>query len=323
MGAGDIKDTPLFRDIPEDILDVLIPLVNEESFKGGGEIFHEGSSSDRFFIIKSGEVEIRKGIDTGEEGRYKLIAVLQGGEFFGEMAVFLDKPRSATAVAKTDVSVVSIKREDLLDMFGRSPEAAFKVMGFLTSVLMDRLRNTTKEMVTVYETGRLVTAARSIKELSDYVLESVLSAVEGAEAGLFVLWNEFNEEYDIFGQRGVDDISTPMAMPEDDPVLGLLNETREPIVSFDLGADTRLSIPEDSLYGGKSLVAAPFMLQDRMLGFMLLINRGEPDAFSYNHMVLLSAISGYVSVAVENLRYVQAEVDRARLDQGKSTITPF
>jgi CRP-like cAMP-binding protein len=321
MDIEGLREIPLFRDVPDEMLNVLVPLVNEERFPSGSVIFDEGSVSDRFFIISEGEVEIRKRTDR-EEGGYKLIAVLQAGEFFGEMAVFLDEPRTASAVARTDVALVSMGRKDLLGMFSRSAEASLKTMGLLTSVLMDRLRNTTKELVAVYETGRLVTAARSMEELADCVLDGVLNALEHVDAGLFVLWNEFNADYEVYDQRGLDTVQgTPL--DENDPVIRLLNEKKEPFVSFDLEDDPRFDLPEAAAYRGRSLVASPFLLQDRLLGFMLFINRSRPDAFSYNQMVLLSAVSGYISVAVENMRYMQAEVDRARLSRGKSTIQPF
>jgi hypothetical protein len=314
-----LRELPLFKEVSDEIMDAIAPVLNEEGFGEGEAIFAEGSSSDRFFIITDGEVEIRKAVDDAGD-RFKLIAVLDRGEFFGEMAVFLEQPRTASAIAKTAVSVVSMRRTDLLAMFARSPEAAFKVMGLLTSVLMDRLKNTTKELVTVYETGRLVTSAWSMEDLSSGVLDSVLRAVEPAEAGLFVLWNEFNEEYEVFAERGFEGMALPAPLSDEDPVVALLLQKGEPFVSFDVPSDTRLGIGAESIYAGRSLVAAPFFLSEALLGFMVFVNRTEGDAFSYNHMVLLSAIAGYVSVAVENMRFIQAEVDRARLSQGKSSI---
>jgi CRP/FNR family transcriptional regulator len=321
MTLDELKGISIFRDIPDDILKVFVARFVEEDFGAGDMIFEEDSVSDRLFIIKKGEVEIRKMTDREDKG-YKLIAVLQGGEFFGEMAVFQGHPRSADAVAKTPVSLVSISREELSEVLSRSPEAAFKVMGFFTSVLTERLGNTTKELVSVYKTGRLVTTAHDMNELSDYVLDSVFGAVELAEAGFFVIWNEFNEDFEIVGQRGFGEIEPNTAVPDDNSLLRLLLKSKEPLVCFNLQEDKRFFVPEDSAWKESSLLASPFILHDRMLGFVALFNRSRQSAFSYHHMILVSAISAYVSVAIENLQFVQAELDKSRLSQTNATIQP-
>ena len=92
-------------------------------------------------------------------------------------------------------------------------------------------------------------------------------------------------------------------------------------MSLDLASDPRMDAGGLGILAGRSMVAAPFVLRDgNLAGFVCLVNKDKPGAFSYNHMILLQAISGYVSVAIENLRYMQDSVDRARLNQGKFTI---
>jgi CRP-like cAMP-binding protein len=317
-----LRKLPVFREVPDDVFNVFVPMFKEEGFKAHETIFEEGSVSDRLFVIKEGEVEIRKATGREEAGQ-KLIAVFQSGEFFGEMSVFLDQPRTAAAVAKTDVKLISLSRKALSDMLSKSPDAAFKVMGFFTSVLTERLVNTTKELVTVYETGRLITTAHNVMQLSEYVLDGAINAVEQADAGLFVIWNEFNEEFEVIGQTGYEDLKPGAAFPEDDGLVIWLDINRDTLVSFDLPHDRRVMLKDDSLWRCSSLLASPFILKDNLLGFVVLLNRKMRSAFTYNHMVLLSAISGYVSVALENLQFIQAELDRTRLDQTKATIQPY
>jgi CRP-like cAMP-binding protein len=316
MNTGELKALHVFRDVPEDVLELFPPLIKEESFGAGETIFEEGSTDDKLFIIAGGEVEIKKMIDRAA-GRQKLIAVLLKGEFFGEMAVFLGQSRSADAVAKTDVSTLSISRADLNALFQRSPESAVKVMESLSAVLMERLRATTKELVTVHETGRAIASVRSLDELSFCVMDGVFRDVETARAGVFTLWNEFNSEFEITRQAGFSP-ELERALAEDDPIVRWFSENPEPFLSAALNADERFSLPTDSPLGGGSAVAAPFFHQEKMHGFVLFT--GEKGAFSYNHMILLSAISSYVSVAVENLHFMQEELDRSRLSQAKSSI---
>ena len=59
----------------------------------GDILFHEGEPGDVMYVIREGSIRIRKDSYEGE----KTLAVLGPGEFFGEMSILNDKPRSATA----------------------------------------------------------------------------------------------------------------------------------------------------------------------------------------------------------------------------------
>ena len=102
------------------------------SAKAGEIIFKEGDQADQLFAIKSGEIAIQLGNRT--------LAELSANSIFGEMALIDDAPRSATAVAKTDVELVAISEKQFLFLVSQTPFFALKVM----RVLARRLRATNK-----------------------------------------------------------------------------------------------------------------------------------------------------------------------------------
>lgn len=102
------------------------------SARAGEVIFKEGDAADQLFVIKSGEVAIRSGNRT--------LAELSTNHIFGEMALIDDAPRSATAVARTDVELVPISEKQFLFLVSQTPFFALKVM----RVLARRLRATNK-----------------------------------------------------------------------------------------------------------------------------------------------------------------------------------
>jgi CRP/FNR family transcriptional regulator, cyclic AMP receptor protein len=102
------------------------------SAKAGEVIFKEGDAADQLFVIKSGEVTIQSGNRT--------LAELSTNHIFGEMALIDDAPRSATAVARTDVELVPISEKQFLFLVSQTPFFALKVM----RVLARRLRATNK-----------------------------------------------------------------------------------------------------------------------------------------------------------------------------------
>jgi CRP-like cAMP-binding protein len=94
------------------------------SFTSGETIFAQGELGTEMFIIQEGEVEIVKKIN--EENH--LLTTLEKGDFFGEMAVLDDVPRSADAVAKTDVKVLVINGARFDEMLRKNPEVAVRII---------------------------------------------------------------------------------------------------------------------------------------------------------------------------------------------------
>ena len=108
------------------------PRVPTRNFTKGKTIFEEGDRGDEFYIIVRGEVEIRSGARHFE--------TLGPDGIFGEMALIDDSPRSATAVALTDVTVAPIKENQFLFLVQNTPFFALSVM----RVLARRLRRQNK-----------------------------------------------------------------------------------------------------------------------------------------------------------------------------------
>jgi CRP/FNR family cyclic AMP-dependent transcriptional regulator len=92
--------------------------------KPGETIFKEGELAKELYVIKSGQVEIHLG--------NRLLDTLEASDIFGEMALIDAAPRSATAIAKTDVALVPISKKDFLALVGRAPTFALDVMTMLT-----------------------------------------------------------------------------------------------------------------------------------------------------------------------------------------------
>ena len=99
-------------------------------FKVGDVIFKQGDAAEELFIIQSGEVEIRLG--------NRMLEKLSNYNFFGEMALIDSAPRSATAVAVTDVKLIPVGEKQFLFLVSNTPYFALNVM----RILARRLRTT-------------------------------------------------------------------------------------------------------------------------------------------------------------------------------------
>src|SRR5512136_3027769 len=138
-----LKKINLFETLLEHELARIEKICRSESAAKGAVIFKEGDAGDRCYIILKGEVRISKFIpNIGEEA----LAVLKPGDFFGEMALIDNFPRSAHAIANTDIEVLSVTKEDLDKVLVRDREMGYKLLWVFTQTLSRRLREMNEKM---------------------------------------------------------------------------------------------------------------------------------------------------------------------------------
>jgi CRP-like cAMP-binding protein len=129
-------------------INLLSTLSRERKLRGGEVLFHEGDPGDAMYIILDGRVRISKQIPgAGEEA----LAILERGDYFGEMALIDRQPRSAEATAHGgDAVVLSIPKmvvEQLLDMHKVS---SVRLLRILCSLVAQRLREIDDKLVGWY-----------------------------------------------------------------------------------------------------------------------------------------------------------------------------
>jgi len=124
---------------------LLATFSSEEKFRQGSVIFREGEKGDKLFIVLDGRVRISKFIPgVGEEA----LTVLDRGDFFGEMALIDDKPRSADAKAhENDATVLSIDRATLNEILSMDPHASLQFLNLLCRMISRRLREINDKIV--------------------------------------------------------------------------------------------------------------------------------------------------------------------------------
>ncbi len=111
--------------------------------KKGDVIITEVEPGDKMYVIKRGAVDIYKG-----EGLAKRkITHLLPGSHFGEIALIDDNPRSASVVALEDCELLTISREEFLDLLAQHESIALKIYRAFTRALCDRLRQANENLI--------------------------------------------------------------------------------------------------------------------------------------------------------------------------------
>jgi len=127
-----IENVPLFANLPQAQLEPLRKDAVRQLFKAGEIIFNHGDLPEYLYIVEEGDVDIV----LPAKGDEIILASLEAGSFFGELSVFDSHPRTATARATVDASLICIPLASIAALTNRSPTAARQFM----SVIIHRLR---------------------------------------------------------------------------------------------------------------------------------------------------------------------------------------
>jgi len=133
--AAFLARVPLFASLKPALLDELAGKLTPKSYRRGEVIFHQDDPGSAMHLIKSGQVKIAT---TSPEGEEVIMAILKDSDFFGELSLLDDKPRSADAVAMEATQTLMLRRGDFMDALGKHPEIVSSVLASLA----ERLRRT-------------------------------------------------------------------------------------------------------------------------------------------------------------------------------------
>jgi len=149
-----LESSQLFGQLPPAELKQLQQVTREQSFPAGGEIFKEGDPGDGVFVVKSGQIQISAVIGTGER---RVFSRLGPGDFFGELSVLDQQPRSACATAETDVVLWFVPREEMICLLIRSASLSMTLL----QAISRRLREFNQQYVReVLQAERLALVGR-------------------------------------------------------------------------------------------------------------------------------------------------------------------
>ncbi len=127
-----LRQAPLFSALDDEAAAALRTSMTESRIRRGSVLFHEGDEGDQLYVVVEGKVKLGR---TVPDGRESLLAILGPGQMFGELSLFDPGPRSATATAVIDTTVVALSHTDLLRWLEGRPVVAQGLLNQLASRL--------------------------------------------------------------------------------------------------------------------------------------------------------------------------------------------
>ncbi len=133
-----LRSVPAFAHLAVRELKEVAEICHYREYRSGEVVFSQGDPGLGMYIVQEGRV----GIEMNEgDGRTRELSVLSTGDFFGELGLIDESPRSATALCRTDCRLIGFFRPDLFELIEKDPRLGVKIVLKLAEIISERLRN--------------------------------------------------------------------------------------------------------------------------------------------------------------------------------------
>jgi hypothetical protein len=122
-----LRSIPMFRPLPAATIEQLASELVPVQLPIGSEVVRQGDAGDRFYIVRQGDLDVSVDGSRGEQ--------LHDGDYFGEIALLHDVPRTATVSAVTDVDLLALDRNSFLGAVSGNPESAAEAQAVIAARL--------------------------------------------------------------------------------------------------------------------------------------------------------------------------------------------
>jgi CRP/FNR family cyclic AMP-dependent transcriptional regulator len=155
-----LRNVPLFSGLEESELERLARVAGRRRVGRGEQVVRAGETADAFLIMLTGRAKVT---NFDEEGREVILAWLGPGEFFGEMGLIDDSPRSASVIAVENCELMVLGKQE----FQRCMQDNFQVAQKLMQILVRRLREADRHIESLALLDVYGRVARLLLDLSE------------------------------------------------------------------------------------------------------------------------------------------------------------
>jgi CRP-like cAMP-binding protein len=310
MHSDELKQIAVLRGMDEEALARLATVLESKDFADGQPIFLEGDPGDSMYFIAKGCIRIEMRAQANSAAK-KTLAVLEAGDYFGEMALLDQKPRSASAVAVGASTVLRLSKAAFDAIQKESSAASMSVLFAMIRTSGERIRRLSTHVVVYDEVGKAIGEARDLQALLDTIIQQLVSAGR-ADWGLLVLRSQFSHHLEIRSQ-----VNLTLSSAQRDAIAN-----GEGFLAIELqDAQDRL-VPHFADYAPfkscarlgfetTSLLVSPISLEGQVLGLILLGGQ-ETEQFDLNALNLVRGVARQAAQAILNARHHEEQHAKSR-----------
>ncbi|NUN70587.1 MAG: cyclic nucleotide-binding domain-containing protein [Bacteroidetes bacterium] len=163
---------PVFEKLEPKELRQVASIVHHRTYVKDEFVFYQGDPGLGMYVVEKGRVGI---VVVGEDGTQKEITEMTNGDFFGEIALLDESPRSASVVVKEDSALIGFFRPDLFEIIEKTPKTGLKIVVKLAEMIGERLRNMNNEF------SRLRAELEAVKQQKEKRDEKADSTAQGSK----------------------------------------------------------------------------------------------------------------------------------------------
>ncbi len=296
---------PFLRSLDEVELAQLAQHIEERHYPPRALIFPDGVTGDKFYLLNSGDVQIVKPTSEGEV----ILNDMQPGDSFGEMSLLDGQPRSASARAAGDVSVLEMPKDVFLSLIQRFP-----ALLYLTALdnaqrlrrsdleLIDELQARNKELHQLYETSLDISRHLELEQLLAAITERAASLLNSIGGALHL--------YDPAKHLLISPPPHKNVRPAEGAT-GQAFASEGAVIANVSAAEARGSKRHAAL---ESALAAPIVLNKTKLGTLTVYRPPSAAPFTQDDAQLLLLLANQAAIAIENARLYGLSLEKGRLD---------
>jgi CRP/FNR family cyclic AMP-dependent transcriptional regulator len=310
MNPEELKRIAVLQAMDDAALARLAAVLEDLNLADGQTVFAEGDPGDSMYFLMSGRVRVEKLTDAAGTSR-KTLTVLEPGDYFGEMSLFDQKPRSASAVAEGSAHILRLSKTSFDALHGQGGQAGMSVLFAMIRTSSDRIRRLSSQLVVYDEIGKAIGESKSLQELLDVVLHQLRLATL-ADWGLLLLKPQYAAGLTVRTVEGL--TLTPEqrdALAEGRGFLApVLAEPRQ-VVAKNIEAEEPFKSCARLGFELPALLVTPILTEGQLLGLIALGDH-EVGQFDLNAVNLARGVARQAGQAILNALHREEEQARSR-----------
>ncbi|GIV98545.1 MAG: hypothetical protein KatS3mg057_3202 [Herpetosiphonaceae bacterium] len=252
--------------------------------------------------LQQSETEILNSPESGPHPAYVLLSLQDGKQRIGTLLLY-----------HTGSTAISQRTRQAYDLFAVQASLALR-----TARTFENQRTQGRDLFILYENSRILNSTLDLGIILDRLCENVAFAL-ASDHCIVMLWDQERGEMEY---ASAFDAINPLQLgsfpvgerfkPAPDSVAGLVMRTGRPIAIDNLSSDPRIGDDRQRLlsFGFKSVLCAPMIQQDNLLG-ILLVSSNNPRSYSSVEMTLIQTLAGQAAIALGYARVIEEERQRS------------
>ncbi|HLP16155.1 MAG TPA: ATP-binding protein [Bacteroidota bacterium] len=318
-----LKANLLFKYLSDATLQTILKIFKEESYPADSVIFQENTKGEKLYLILEGKIKISKVTRFGIE---TVLATLSKGDFFGEMELLDELPRSARTTALEHTVVAGMSQQDFDALVKTNHIIALNMLKAIVRRLriadqtivheLDRTVDISKQHINrlnlLIEATKSVNSTLDLDRLLEIILDTAVNSINADRGTLYLLDESKNEIWStvLHGAEVVE-----IRLPIGKGLAGYVAKTGETINIPDAYNDSRFNPDVDKRTGYRThnMLCMPMRNRDgKLIGVFQLLNKKD-SAFTKADEEFINALSMHASIAIENARIAKEMVNNERL----------